>query len=164
MAKPNLTAQRLRELVHYDPSTGIFTRKVNFGKRFKAGSEAGFVAYGTGYISLSINYTHYLGHRLAWLYMTGEWPLNQIDHIDRCRTNNCWGNLRAATNKQNSENTSQSKGSSGVRGVYFWKARNKWVARIQHHGKSISLGHHETLELATSARKAGEALYFTHIN
>lgn len=162
MAKTDLTATRLREILHYEPDTGVFTRRVHFGKRFRAGSVAGFVMQSTGYAAISIDYTHHLAHRLAWLYMTGAWPANQIDHIDRCRTNNRWENLRPATNKQNCENTGRALGSSGTRGVYFWEAKKKWVARIHHEGRTISLGHHETLELAIAARKAAELRYFTH--
>lgn len=163
MAKADLTADHLRAILHYAPETGVFTRRVNFGKRFKAGTVAGFVMQSTGYAALSIGCKHYLAHRLAWLYMTGEWPADQVDHIDHCRTNNRWSNLREATNKQNCENSSdRADRLSGARGVYFWASRGKWVARIHHNGRKISLGHHATFDLAVAARKAAEIKYFTH--
>lgn len=160
-----ITAEHLRSRFHYCPETGVFTRLVNAGKKAscRAGTVAGFITQGTGYAALSIDNRHYLAHRLAWLYMTGSWPTAQVDHRDRDRTNTRWANLRAATNKQNCENSSlRADNTSGIRGVHFWAARGRWVARINHHGKPVFLGYHDTLEAAASARRAAEARLFTH--
>lgn len=160
-----ITAEYLRSRFHYCPETGVFTRLVNAGKKAscRAGTVAGFITQPTGYVALSIDNRHYLAHRLAWLYMTGAWPTEQVDHRDRDRTNNRWANLRAATHKQNCENASvRVDNLCGVRGVYFWEARGKWASRINHNKKSVFLGYHDTLVDAVAARRAAEAQLFTH--
>jgi hypothetical protein len=94
-----LTAERLREILGYDPETGLFTRLVRTG-RIRAGEVAG-TAHSRGYRSIVIDGRVYLSHRLAWLYVHGEWPPEQIDHINRNRADNRLVNLRAAKQSQN---------------------------------------------------------------
>ena len=101
-----LTAERLREVLNYDPQSGEFRRRVDRGRgrghRWKAGTIAGRKAQ---YIHINIDYALYAAHRLAWLYMTGEWPSRGIDHIDRDKHNNAWSNLRLADKSQNAMNS-----------------------------------------------------------
>ena len=104
-----LSQTRLRELLHYEPATGIFTRLVTTNtNNAKAGSVAGCLCP-NGYITIGINGKEYLAHRLAYFYMTGDWPPAMIDHRDTCRHNNVWANLRPATQAENMLNTGAPK-------------------------------------------------------
>lgn len=99
MSKYNstLTAEQLRWLLHYDPETGVFTRLIQLCNRVQVGDIAGFIKY-NGYrvIKVGDKPTPYFAHRLAWLYIHGEWPSKGIDHIDGDRANNRIANLREA--------------------------------------------------------------------
>lgn len=107
---------RLKELLHYDPETGIFTRKVTTSSNAKAGQVAGFDKPG-GYSHIRADGIQYKSHRLEWLYMTGEWPKFEIDHIDNNPHNNRWANLREATGSENCCNRPSKVGVLGVRCV-----------------------------------------------
>ena len=100
-------------------------------------------------------------HRLAWFYVYGSWPNDQIDHINRNKTDNRIANLREVTNKQNQQNASKrSDNTSGHPGVSWYKRDSKWQARIKHNQKDTHLGYFENLEEAIAARKAAEKLYW----
>ncbi len=99
-----LTAEYLRSILHYDQETGIFTWKVRTARRVKAGDVAG-CSDGDGYRLIKVQSRLYKAHRLAWLYIHGSWPKDQIDHINRIRTDNRIANLREVSNKQNLQNT-----------------------------------------------------------
>lgn len=151
MAKTDLTAQRLRELVHYDPETGVFTGlKKKTGRPSKAG------IFGTidpgGYHRVCIDCKKYWAHRVAFLYMTGEWPANDVDHIDGNPANNRWENLRdvpTATNVQNVKRASK-KSSTGVLGIEATRS-GTFQARIGAGNNRISLGTYKTKEEAHAA-------------
>ncbi len=163
MASADLTAARLREVLHYDPATGVFTWLVTNSNRAVAGSIAGTVETGKWhYVQISIDGQRNRAHRLAFLYMRGSWPLHQMDHEDRNPSNNRWLNLRPATNKQNAENTTPRNNSSGHRGVRWHKPRCKWAARITHNGVERHLGLFENLDDAISARAEAEKRLYTH--
>ena len=81
-----LTQERLKELLHYDEETGLFTRKTRVASRMK-GTISG-ARHNKGYVQIMIDGDNYLAHRLAWFYVYGEWPKNQIDHINRIKTDN----------------------------------------------------------------------------
>jgi len=102
--------------------------------------------------------THY-AHRLAFLYMLGELPPNQVDHINRNRTDNRWVNLRAATHSDNCRNHTPGANSSGVTGVYFFKRTGGWMVAIGVNGVNKHLGYFKKKEDAISARRAGEIKY-----
>ena len=87
-----LTAERLRERLHYDAGTGVFTRRVGSGHA-RAGDMAGTI-HSTGYVRISIDGGKYTAHHLAWLYVHGVWPSDQIEHINRKRSDNRIANLR----------------------------------------------------------------------
>ena len=160
IARPELTAEYLRSILNYDPVSGIFTRKVRTSPRVKVGDIAGY-SNGNGYLQISVQSRLYLAHRLAWLYMYGEWPEDQLDHVNRVRTDNRISNLREVTNKQNHQNKSKrSNNTSGYPGIYWNKQRSKWQAQIKHNQKSIHLGYFSILEEALSARKAAEKIYW----
>ncbi len=157
-----LTYERLREAMSYDPETGAFTWTTKHGK-VEAGDVAGYLTQ-RGYRDIEIDGRSYRASRLAWLYMTGSWPAHQVDHKDRCCGNDKWGNLRAATNKQNSENRSKRRDgrSSKHTGVHWSTERSCWVAKICHNAKVHLLGRFKNESEAVFARKHAEQRFFTH--
>lgn len=152
-----LTQERLKELLHYDPETGVFTRI----KKILGGNLDGSVGVsltgrdyrkGEGYLRICIDYKSYRCHRLAWLYMTGEFPKNQLDHIDLNKKNNKWENLREATNSQNHMNMAKTyKNTSGFKGVSWCKKAKKFRAHIKHNKKFIHIGLFDNAEAANDA-------------
>ncbi len=158
----DITAEKLRELLHYDHETGIFTWKVSTSNRVKVGDVAGSPD-GQGYLQIKVQRRLYLAHRLAWLHINGVWPKLNIDHINRNPSDNRLVNLRDVTHKQNHQNRSKSSNNtSGHPGVYWHKRISKWVAQIKHNQKNIYLGCFSILEEAIAARKAGELKYWGH--
>ncbi len=106
-----ITQGRLKELLHYCPGLGLFWWKQrNSGSRSDLafnGRDAGRIAgckSRDGYAALRLDGRHYLAHRLAWLYMTGEWPKDQVDHRNGWKLDNAWDNLREANHSQNMSN------------------------------------------------------------
>lgn len=146
--KSELTQERLKELLHYDPDTGVFTWKANSYRR-KAGSIAGY-NNGKGYIQMRIDSKFYYAHRLAWMWVHGEFPKNEIDHINNVKSDNRISNLRSASRTENLRNMSLTKqNSSGVKGVYWFKRTGKWRAVIRTGGGvHLHLGYHDDIELA----------------
>lgn len=144
-----LTASRLRELLHYDPETGMFTWKDEVRERraVKPGQRAGIIL-DNGYLQIGVDRKKYQAHRLAWLYMTGEWPPHQVDHIDLNKSNNIWTNLRSATRSQNMANIA-AKNRLGVKGVT--KVGKAYRADIFSNGKMLYLGTYATIEAASAA-------------
>lgn len=160
IARPELTVEYLRSILNYDPTTGIFTRRVRTSNPVRVGDVAGSLN-GVGYLNISIHSRLYLAHRLAWLYMYGEWPKLDIDHINRNRSDNRIANLRDVSRRQNLQNAGKrSDNTSGHTGVHWNKQRSKWQARIAPGQKTINLGLFESLEEAAAARKAAEKLYW----
>lgn len=158
--RPELTAEYLRSVLHYEPETGIFTRKVSTSNSVKVGDAAGSQS-GRGYLNITVGSRLYRAHRLAWLYVYGNWPEDQLDHINRDRADNRIENLREVTNKQNHQNSGKRRdNTSGHPGVCWHKQRSKWVARIMHNQKQIHLGLFTDIEEAIAARKAAEKLYW----
>ena len=158
----DLTAERLRELLRYDEKTGLFYwRKHRF--RGYAGKEAGTLlstarSENSRYIGIVVDGKRYQAHRLAWLYMSGSWPVEQIDHLNMNGRDNRWCNLRAATHAQNKQNTKiQPNNTSGHKGVN-WN-RGKWRAYISANGRWVHLGRFQTLEEAIAVRNAAAKQY-----
>lgn len=147
-----LTHARLLELVHYDPATGIFTAKVA-RKQVKAGQRLGTLV-GGGYLACMILSRMYKLHRLAWFYMTGQWPVDEIDHRNRKKADNRWRNLREATRGQNQVNWVRAN-KTGFRGVHQLTPRSdgrqRYQAKIRTQGVSFHLGVFDTPEEASAA-------------
>lgn len=145
-----LTQERLKAVLHYDPETGVFTWITRAG-HVLAGTRAGGL-HPAGYIFIKIDCTHRPAHRLAFLYMEGKFPPDQVDHINRIRNDNRWCNLRHATQKENSENKITN---TEFIGVMRNKKRNKWeVKSARNGGKQIYLGLFKTHFAACYARWA----------
>jgi len=155
-----LTQEQLKQLLHYDPETGVFTWRVDRTGTAKAGMEAGSV-HVRGNVRISVNKRYYRANRLAWLYMTGEWPTVEVDHKDTDQTNNRWANLRLATRGQNACNRkAQKNNTSGFKGVSLYKPTGRWLAQIRIKGQHRHLGYHATPEEAHAAYcKASKELH-----
>lgn len=153
-----ITQSRLKELLHYDPITGIFTWIAPTSRRVKVGDVAGTINR-KGYRIIKLDGRLYRAHRLAWLYVNGVWPPLDVDHIDKVKDHNWIKNLRPATNQQNHGNRGANKNSAlGVKGVSM--SRGKFRAQITVHGKKTHLGRFDTLELAAEAyAKAARAVF-----
>lgn len=137
----------LTETFTYDPLTGLFTW-ARPTRTALVGDPAGSV-YPVGYVYLRFERKAYLAHRVAWLFMLGEWPTHEIDHIDGVRTNNSWANLREVTSRVNRENQRKAKSnnrSTGLLGAYPVGRRFKAVIEV--HGRQIHLGMFATAEEA----------------
>lgn len=153
-----LTAERLREVLSYDPETGVFRRRFTRA----ANAPAGELVRGSkqrGYLRTSVDGVEYKMHRLAWLYLYGEWPSGIVDHVDGNKTNNRAANLREATLSQNKGNSRiHANNTSGAKGVN--RSHGKWRARIQVNGKWHALGVYNTVEAASNAYQAAAAKHF----
>ena len=145
-----LTQEILKQNLHYNPDTGLFTWVFSNRAR-KTGQAAGTVTV-YGYIQISLMGKLYKAQRLAWLYMTGEWPNLTVDHKNRQQQDNRWGNLRLATPSQQSANRSKSKPKSGCKGVtYRSRYIHPWSAYIGVNRKQICIGRFDTKEEAAKA-------------
>lgn len=153
-----LTADQLRDRLHYEPNTGIFYRVKPVGG-WSIGTKVG-TKNGRGRYVIKIDLVSFYASRLAWLYMTGEWPNGEIDHIDNDKMNDRWANLRLATHIENSQNRQYGRGAIGVRGVCRSFNGDKFRARIIVDRKSLSLGVFDTLDEAIAARRSAELRYF----
>jgi hypothetical protein len=148
-----LTQERLKQVLHYDPLTGEFTRLTDGGGK-KAGDPAGCKK--RKYIVISVDDKIYRAHLLAWLYMKGEWPKPFLDHKDLNKHSNIFENLREATKSQNQANIGLiATNASGLKGVSRYRAGESygkpWQASIGSNGKSKHLGHFASKEEAHAA-------------
>lgn len=156
-----LTQKELKELLHYCPDTGIFTWLVARG-RVSIGHIAGQLM--DGYTSIRIDRRMYRAHRLAWLYVTGNFPADQLDHINHVRDDNRFFNLREATDQVNGMNKSiSSRNTSGVTGVYK-HACGKWQVEIRDKKRYVYGGIYADFFDAVCVRKAAEVMYGYHEN
>lgn len=155
MADTSLPAARLRELLCYDPETGVFTWRQNVGRwgRVKAGTVAGGVN-AHGHVVIRVQGASIYAHRIAFLLMTGEFPSFSVDHLDGVKTNNAWANLRDVSQHTNTENRrtpTRGKASGLPLGVSIDRRDNRIRADITVKGKAISLGRFNTPEEAHAA-------------
>ena len=150
-----ITQKELKEIVNYDPKQT--SNRVKIGDKLQRTNN--------GYITVGILTEQYRVHRLAWLYVYGEWPVKYIDHINQIRDDNRICNLRCVDDLENSRNKKQYKrNKSGIVGVNWSNKRNKWEAYISISSKTISLGRFTDKEDAIKARKAAEIEYGFHKN
>ena len=153
--KPLPSVRRLREVLDYDPLTGVLRWKVdryaNRGKlNVSAGTPITCVAV-NGYIIFGLDGVGLAVHRVAWAMVTGTWPAFEIDHRDLDKANNRWDNLREASRSQNTINRPRTAANtSGLKGACFAKNRGKWLAYIDCDGRK-HLGYHATAEDAHAA-------------
>lgn len=134
-----LTQETLKKYLIYTPETGIFIWRINIHTRAKAGHTAGTLSY-YKYINIKIENKSYPAHRLAFLYMTGNFPESIVAHINCNRSDNTWYNLRQATKSQNAQNSIKSKGnSSGIKGLHIdTKYNGRYYCYVDLYGKRIT--------------------------
>ena len=185
MAKHKIpSADFLRTIFSYNPDTGELRWKPRtpdtfdsvegskytaesrcriFNSKF-AGKLAGSVG-ACGYITVQLNGQHLKAHRIIFVMMTGEQPKDEIDHINHCRSDNRWSNLRDVSKRQNSLNQKRhSTNSTGVTGVSYLKNISKYVAYICKDNEQIRIGYYESLDDAAEARRLAEIEYGFHPN
>ena len=152
MDKKILTAERAKELLDYDPCTGNFYRKVALTNSVKIGDIAGSKNQ-KGYLEIWVDGKRYYAHRLAWLIETGEFPKEQIDHINCVKTDNRIANLRCVSDSINKQNKREAldKNTSGLLGVSWMAKAKKWKAQIQLNKTVIYLGLFEDKKQAHNA-------------
>lgn len=153
-----LTQEKLKSCLSYDPETGQFTWLVRLSNYTVVGDIAGSIdSY--GYVQIKLFGISYKAHRLAWFYMTGWWPKDQIDHKNRIRHDNKWLNLREASQTENSQNQSVSFSKTNeLKGAYEHKGM--WMSTIMVFGNKIDLGYFGTAEEAHAAYVKAANSYF----
>lgn len=178
MSKENLiSASRIRDLLDYEPCTGIFRWKTRQASDFRdskypanrecarwngryAGTVAGTISE-VGYVTIKIDAVAFMAHRIAWLFLTGSWPEAAVDHKNMNKADNRAENLRAATASQNKANTGlQRNNRSGEKGVWLDKRSGRWRSKIGYDGQIENLGTFGNIDEAAAAyRKAAAAIY-----
>lgn len=145
-----ITQIELKQMLYYDSDTGIFNWKLRPANRIKIGDKAGR-KFHDSYIGIKVNKKEYMAHRLAWLYVTGSWPDNEIDHINGIRYDNRFCNLRDVTHSQNMQN--QRKVREGTKNNLMGVTNNgnKFQAQIKVDGNYKYLGLFDSAELANQA-------------
>lgn len=165
------TAEYVRAALHYDPDTGHFFWKERPREQFAtlnawavwnsrfAGKKAGRNNTSI-YHQISIGNEYFQAHALAWLYMTGEWPDKEVDHINLDKQDNRWVNLRLATRSQNARNCSTYRtNTSGYKGVCFAKDTQKWQVQIRTPEGRKYLGQYHTIEEAAAVYQEAAKIY-----
>lgn len=145
-----INQERLKELLHYDHETGVFTYRVKTSYRVEIGDVAG-CDNGKGYLQIRLDTVLYKAHRLAWLYMMGEFPVLGIDHENGIRGDNRWDNIREATKKRNGENQRKAHKNSTTGLLGVTNRGSKFRATLHDAGVRHYLGDFDTPEEAHAA-------------
>lgn len=151
-----LTAERARELLDYDPVTGVLRKRSRINGSWRQVTTINK----DGYLCVKLDQKVYIAHRVIFLIMTGRWPHPTIDHLSRCRTDNRWANLREATAKENHANRGPSKRSEHP-GAFKMLNTGRYEARASINRRTVKLGTYDTPEEAVAAiqrRRAGMLL------
>lgn len=157
-----ITQALLKEVLKYNPKTGIFMWIKQRG-RASIGDIAG--CNKLGYIEIRVYGKKYKAHNLAFLYMTGKFPAGECDHINHIKNDNTWSNLRDVTHQNNKRNVKLLKtNSSGIVGVKFHKRDKKWMVYIGHDGKQLHLGNFDNIFDAAACRIKASRKYGYHEN
>jgi len=157
--KELISLHEINERLSYDPDTGVFLYiKSGIGySKFPIGTKAGCTD-ARGYMLIRMKNRMYYMHRLAWFIVTGDWPKNEIDHINGVRSDNRFENLREATRYGQSQNQGLGRrNKSGYMGV-SWSKFGKWVAQISIDGKRYNLGYYDDPEVASEAYKKAKRM------
>lgn len=146
----NLTIERLRQLLHYEPATGVFTWLQRPNSRVQPGSQAG-TARSDGYLQIGVDGGTYQAHRLAWMYVHGVWPDQTVDHANHQRADNRIANLRLADHFEQAQNISgpMARNKSGLLGA-SWHKSGMWRCRLVARGQ-VHQSYHRTAQEAHAA-------------
>lgn len=148
--------ERLKKALQYNSDTGIFSKESD--KK----AACGYIR-SDGYRIICISKSLYFAHRLAWLYIYGDWPEGHIDHIDHNRDNNSIDNLRCVTRQDNQKNKKKYKNNkTGITGVIWNDNHKRWIAKITSSGKIMHLGSFKGKFEACCARKSAERKHNFH--
>lgn len=159
MTRNSISQESLKNVLSYNPDNGIFIW-INSSRPGWNGKQAGSINPSTGYHQICLNHDFYQTGRLAWLYVHGDFPESDIDHISRDKTDNSIANLRPVTRRENCKNLSKRTNNvSGVTGVGWQKEINKWRVRITVNYKSIYVGVFSDFQEACDARKEANVKY-----
>lgn len=159
----SISAEAVRNLLTYDQETGVFTWRSARG-RAAAGSKAG-TKHGRGYVQIRISGRNYFAHRLAWLYISGQMPSAEIDHINGVTSDNRICNLRHVSHQSNQRNMARYRSNrSGITGVSFDRGMRKWVSSISTNEGRKVLGYFSDKDDAAQARKDAESNNEYHPN
>lgn len=158
-----ITQEQLKSILRYEPETGKFYWLINSGRAF-IGNKAGNIN-SEGYVRIRIDGQEYKAHRLAWLYVYGVNPENEIDHINGIKDDNRIVNLRDVSHQENCKNQkNRINNTSGIQGVSWNKDKKKWTAGIRMNEKWNYLGGFEDKFEAICARKSAERRFSFHQN
>lgn len=158
--RDNMVASTVRAILDYSPADGVFRWKQKISRKVIVGKIAGTIN-GGGYRQIQIAGTMCRASRLAWLYVHGEWPPDQIDHINGNRADDRIANLRLADQSQNNANRRAPRtNTSGLKGVSFIPQSGKWQAHIQWRRAQKNLGSFPTAEEAHAAYVAAARALF----
>jgi hypothetical protein len=159
-----LTQEEVKRLFYYNPNMGQLVRRVSVSSNAKVGDVVGTIA-NDGYRQTKVKGRLYKVHRLIWLYVHGEFPPEQIDHINGIRDDNRLLNLREVSHQENNKNRRiASHNKSGVIGVCWYKRDKKWHAQIAVPEETKHLGYFTDFDEAVKVRKEAEAKYGYHEN
>lgn len=159
MAARRITPERLRQILNYDPETGIFTWRQKPNRNKPIGALAG-TRHRKGHWQITVDGGRYFAHCLAWLWVYGVWPENQIDHRNAIRADNRIGNLRQATQTQNNANRQLGKNACGYKGVSLHRQSGLFRARIKIHRREHCIGYYATAPEAHRAYVAAAQSIF----
>ena len=164
MPKKKLTQARLKELLHYDPETGVWRRNRKYISRGRKSliylQIAGCINKHNDYRYIRVDDIPYGSSRLAHLYMVGYFPEYQMDHINRIRNDDRWCNLRHVSASCNNKNMGiRSTNTSGITGVYFHKRKNTWTVAIHSNGKKFNFNCCKNFNDAVKIRWEAEKKY-----
>lgn len=152
-----LTHDQLLEILSYDKDTGKFSWRKILNNRMWMGPNH---VDRRGYQTIGINRKRYKAHRLAWFYVTGAWPNDEIDHINGIKTDNRFNNLRSVSRWQNAKNRNIStNNTSGAKGVSI-RSDGRYRARIMVDKVSIHIGDFNSLDEASAAYMVASRKYF----
>ena len=156
-----LTSIKLKELLQYEPNSGEFHWLIDRGGSAKAGRLAGRTDH-RGYRIITVYKKLYRAHRLAWLFVHGQFPNDCIDHIDRDTQNNAIANLRVCSAAENQQNVKiRVDNTSGTTGVYYNNQNKNWRAKIRKNGIVYGLGSFKSFDEAVAARVAAKLAFHT---
>lgn len=147
-----LTHKRLKEVLSYNKTTGLFKWKIAINPRAPKGAIAGRNSFTWGYRVINVDNVSYRAARLVWFYVHGKWPDGVVDHINGNRQDDRIRNLRDVSQRTNTQNLRKPmrNNTSGYLGVSWNKGKQKWKAEIRLNGRKTFLGYYATAEEASA--------------